>query len=207
MPLYTPHLLKIRLDEEGVLAAYRAVLQKDPGALERALLLTELWEDLPENLSIVTLGGIVFFQPDMMMESWLSLMLVVFVANGIAQQIRTFCIFLFPVVMPTLIPWAKLKLRYLVPVAALSYVYFVLDAGIEVTAILLVLFLTIKMIFSLPWMMLGHLYQVRARLRMALLGKPTHQEDAFQMASDFVAAGIGAEIDWGEYEKQFHRSQ
>ena len=177
MPLYTPHGLKIRLDEAGVLVAYRDVLQKDPEALKRALILTEQWEDLPEVLSILTLSVIVFFRSDLMMESWLSLMLIVLLINGIGQQIRSFCIFLFPAVMLVLIPWAKLKLQYLIPIAALSYSYFVLDVGVGYTAVLLVLFLAIKMIFSLPWMMLGLLYRVR--LRMALHGTPTHQEDAF----------------------------
>lgn len=204
MSLYTPHGLKIRLNEEGVLVAYRDVLQKDPEALKRALILTEQWEDLPEVLSILTLGVIVFFRSDLMMESWLSFMLIVLLINGIGQQIRSFCIFLFPAVMLVLIPWAKLKLQYLIPIAALSYSYFVLDVGVGYTTVLLVLFLTIKMIFSLPWMMLGLLY--RARLRMALYGTPTHPEDAFWMASGFVAATIDAEIHWDDYKKQFHRS-
>ena len=204
MPLYTPHGLKIRLDEAGVLAAYRDVLQKDSEALKRALILTEHWEDLPEVLSILTLGAIVFFQSKMITESWLLLLLVVFLINGIGQQIRSFCMFLLPAVMLILIPWAKLKLRYLVPIAALSYSYFVLDIGIGYTAVLLVLFLIVKIIFSLPWMMLGILY--RARLRMALGGKPTHQEDAFWTASGLVATRVGTEIHWDEYEKQFNHS-
>lgn len=204
MPLYTPHGLKIRLDEAGVLAAYRDVLQKDSGALKRALILTEHWEDLPEVLSILTLGTIVFFQSMMITESWLLLLLVVLLINGIGQQIRSFCIFLLPAVMLILIPWKKLKLQYLVPIAALSYSYFLLDIGIGYTAVLLVLFLMVRIIFSMPWMMLGIFY--RARLRMALGGKPTHQEDAFWMASGLVATRVGAEIYWDEYEKQFNHS-
>ena len=201
MSLYTPHGLKIRLHQERVLTAYRDVLHKDPEALNRALILTERWEDLPEIVSIATLGGIVFFRSDMLVESWFSLTLVVFLINGIADHITSFCTFLFPVISRLiLIPWAKLRLQYLVPIAALSYAYFALGVGIGHTAILLALFLAIFYIFSLPWMVLGLLY--RGRLRKALLGLPTHQEDAFIEASDLVAAQVDAKIHWNEYNEQ-----
>ena len=201
MSLYTPHGLKIRLHQERVLAVYRDVLYKDPEALNRALILTERWEDLPEIVSIAALGGIVFFRSDMLVESWFSLTLVVFLINGIADHITSFCTFLFPVISRLiLIPWAKLRLQYLVPIAALSYAYFPLGVGIGHTAILLALFLAILYIFSLPWMVLGLLY--RGRLRKALLGLPTHQEDAFIEASDLVAAQVDAKIHWNEYNEQ-----
>ena len=137
----------------------------------------------------------------MLNESWFSLTLVVFLINGIADHITSFCTFLLPAISRVILtPWAKLRLQYLVPIAALAYAYFVLGVGIGYTAILLALFLAIFYIFSLPWMVIGLLY--RGRLRKALLGLPTHQEDAFIKASDVVASKVDVKIHWNEYNEQ-----
>ena len=188
MPIYTPNGLKIRLDSEAVEEIIQPLAEHHD--MNDVLLDVELWEDLPEGFTAISVSIAALFFASSVGPLLITGLLAYIVGSFVRSLMYSDLLRVF---VNSLGAW----LPTLVHTVAIS-VYLAWQANYFLAATL-VFFNVIVVHSGLLEFLLIPFSPLRVSIRRALGHLPTHQEEIFMTICGRRAAKYGVELDWTAY--------